>query len=425
MPRVKSFGRATAVLWAAVALFGCDRKPATEPVAPPAPAGKSAWVEPTPEPKTEPDRPAKVFALLVGDGTAAAVATGVTLDIGRNPAAVRALLANGLGADRLVVVSLAGAGAAPDALERAIRDLPVTDKDALVCYVSGVGGHASDANPDGFAFALHGAGAPAPLPRAALRKWLTDRKARLTVLLSDTAAGAPGAPKWPLPLSGTAKLDDVVADIRPDEMLPLADRSAVMPGFEALFLGASGVVDWAAAEERASGWGPPRETGFFTRALVRTIYDAQHDPKASWGAVYRRTRKDTESAFAAWRASELDRLKARPGPEVAQALRALAGQERQWPRAYYLPGTALKMITRDTPESNGVAVVELPLDSPCRAAGIRAGEVVVAVQGKPTPTVADWTAIAGGAISAGAKQLTFRVRQSDGKERDATVELAP
>lgn len=394
---------------------GCRPVPNPPAAAPTTEPGPVPGTSPGPDQRPAPGRgagPARVFAVLVSGPPAH---PGGELDPRRGAPAVRALLASGLGRDRLVLTDLAGETANPAQLARTIRELPISGDDALVCYVTGVGGHAGP-SADGFTFHFTGPSGPQSLNRSDLRMQLLARGARLTVLLSDTAAGAPTGPAWPPPLRG--------APAGPGPGAPLADAGGASPGFRALFLTATGTVDWAGAEEGTSGWGPPDETGFFTRAIVKALHDLRDNGSASWSGVYSRVKPLTERGYEQWRAGELLRLRgvADPTPDERAALRLLAAQERLSSRAYHLPGTALRMITRDS--AGGVEIAELPLDSPCRTAGLRAGELVLAVNGQRCGTVREWNERAGGPIRDGATNLTFRIRGGDGRERDVTVPLA-
>src|SRR5207302_7619585 len=116
---------------------------------------------------------------------------------------------------------------------------------------------------------------------------------------------------------------------------PLADPAAVSPGAKALFLDATGLVDLAAADAKASGWGPVGETGFFTRGVVRAIGDSRD--AAAWPALYGRILTDTRNGYHEWWTTELKRIRALPQPPPRpeqDTTRGLIAQPEQQTRAY-------------------------------------------------------------------------------------------
>lgn len=365
-----------------------------------------------------------VVALLVADTAARASVPGFALDVERNVAAVRRTLAGGIGADRLAVVELRGDRVRPEHVEAAVRALPVTPSDTVVCYVAGRA-TADLQNPDGFRFALHGSGNPEHLPRSRLREWLTAKKPHLVVLLSDTAGGVPGSAGGPLAGRPSAGLPDVPADVPATPPDP-PDPTALRAGFQSLFLTATGVVDLTGADDGAGGWGVPGETGFFTRSLCRTLTTVADYDRAGWPAVYADTRAATWAAYQAWRTAEVRRIRALPQPPPKpeqDQLRGMIERPEQTPRALYLTGSRVKIFTRDAP-GGGAEITELPLDSPGRRAGLKAGEVVTRVGDAAVATAEAWGGAVGPvAAAAGRQVLKLTVRGTDGQERAVPVEL--
>jgi hypothetical protein len=365
----------------------------------------------------------KVFALLVGDTTARTSVAGFSLDVERNLAAVRRTLATGIGSERLAIVELTGDQARPERVEAAVRELGVTPSDTLVCYVTGMG-ECEPRESDGFRFSLSGSGKPEPLPRPRLREWLAATKPHLLVLLSDTAGGVVGSAPGPLAGGPSAGVPEVPADI-PATAPESPEPSAVRPGFQALFLAASGVIDLTGADDGAGGWGPPGETGFFTRALCTALTGAKDNPSAAWPDLYPQTRAATEAGYRAWRAAELRRIRSKPQPPPKpdqDQFRGMVTHPEQVTQAYYLSGTRLKIFTREA--AGGVEVTELPLDSPGRKAGLKVGDVITRLRDTPVASAEAWAGAVGPVVGAAGRQvLALRVRGADGQEREVSVEL--
>ena len=141
--------------------------------------------------------------------------------------------------------------------------------------------------------------------------------------------------------------------------------------------------------------------------------------------MYARSRAAADRGFRAWRAAELGRLKAASAPLPPADRRtadALAGLPTIAPRAYHLPGDRLGVVVEPS-DGRGMRVVEVPLDSPVRAGGVRPGELIVRADGEDTPTADRWRQVVGDPLARGRSKFTFRVRGEDAKERDVVVEL--
>lgn len=366
----------------------------------------------------------KVYLVLVADTRGQAAVSGFTLDVERNAAAVRHVLTGGLGTQRLAVTELRGEQVRAADIVAAIRGLPASPADAIVCYVAGVGASTPVAD-DGFTFSLYGGAQPEPLPRAELRGWLTDKHPRLAVLLSETSNGVPKTAPGLLQSGGSANIANIPADIPPGPAASPSDPASMAPGLQALFLNSPGVVDLSGADDKQSGWGPAGETAFFTRAVCRGLLAARDNPAANWTALYSRAKVDTQAGYREWWAAEFARINAKPQPPPPPeqaVIRGLIGQPTLTSKAYYLAGGRLKVLVQGT-DGAGVKVIDLPLDSPTRAAGVRLGDVIVRAQGVETPTTEAWDKAVSAALQGGAKTLTFRVRTENGPERDVFVPL--
>jgi len=202
----------------------------------------------------------------------------------------------------------------------------------------------------------------------------------------------------------------------------LADPAGLLPGFQALFFGTSGVVDLNACAEGTRAWGG--DQGFFTRGLTSVLLEICDEPNVTLAEAYGRIKSATASRYRSWRKGELRRLQSlgsRSGAEE-NCLRALIDQVQQTSQAYYLTGTELKIVAL-AEKKVGIVVAELPRDSPVRDAGVKPGDVILRVQEQNTPTLEVWQETIGTCLQAGHRRITLSVRSPGGKPRDVNVDL--
>lgn len=363
-----------------------------------------------------------VFAVLVADTRARTAVPELAVDPEKNLAAVKQLLESSMGADRLLTIELRDEKARPAGVQALLHALPVGPADALFCYVAGHGSVATRLDADAHQLLLHGGDRPEEWPRTALRDLLIGKKARHTILVTEISAVLTGP--------GTAL---TLPDGAADEKTPppagsttnqgvFPDPTGLLPGFQSLFFGASGLVDLNASAEGTRAWGGP--VGFFTRGLTVALLELGQDPDATWSQAYGRIKSLTASGFRIWRPEELRRLQSpgNRGEAEERKLRELTDQTQQTSHAYYLTGTDLKIVAL-AEKKGGVVVAELARDSPVRAAGVKPGDRILQAQGRDIPTLEVWQQTIGISLQAGHQNINLRVRSPGGKPRDVVINL--
>jgi hypothetical protein len=342
-----------------------------------------------------------VYAVLVADTNGPDIGKAVQKDC----ETVEALLAGGIGRQYLRVSHLRGKDVTPARLREHIRQLPVRSTDTLLCFLACHGGTA----PGGRHFLqFSGSGEFEPVLRSDVRDLLTAKKARLTVLMSDSCSNPV---EITLP-TGRGK----------PKVFGVPRASDVRPCFRKLFLETSGLVDINGSYDQTYAWFNDEEGGVFSQALLAAFLEFQNEADVSWASVYAEVKHHTEKTFDAWRkrwVEEADRNPDRLSAAERKVLGDLKRQETQTTQAFYLAGTRLKLIVR-----NG-KVIDLPLDSPARAAGVEVGDVIIGVDGRPVRTGNELDVLLGAPLQARAAspvEFRFTVRRG-GATHDMIVKV--
>jgi hypothetical protein len=353
----------------------------------------------------------KVYAVIVLDTDAGkAGLEDLSPDMEKDGQNVKKFLEGGIGADYLELKVLKGRDASLRGLNDYLDSIrPARGRDALVCFVS-AHGQTVRRNGDEHILALCGTGRKEEVRRSELRDMLLRKGARLTVLLSDSCSDCPA--------------DPVRAPDRGLSTFAPSRRSSVAPAFRSLFLEAEGVVDVNGSTEGYYAWSDRNAGGIFTQALHETFVECQSEHPLDWPTFYTKLKAKTEEVYVPWKDQHVRRLEAAGalGAEEREILQMLKTHPPQSPQAFYLAGARLKVTVRGT-DGEGVRVVDLPLDSPLRKAGIKVNEVIVKVNGERTPTIAEWKRVVGEKVRTGLTRYTFTVRGADGVERNVEVSL--
>lgn len=355
----------------------------------------------------------KVYAVLVLDTLAD---NDMRASLAKDREMVRGILSGGIADGRVEFSEVIGNDVTLDGLRAHLRKLPVrAGVDTVFCYVGSHGATDKD-NPTRHVFQWHGKGMEFA-PRDDVRAALTGTGAKLSILLSDSCSnGISLGPKNP-PKVG------VLNKAGPTNL----------PLFDGLFFGTSGVVDINASKVGTYAWFSTTEGGVFTRALNETFIALKDKPNTSWAGFYQALKQRTDATYQDWRKvmTEVDYppmtrggLRARD----AQALADMTTQKRQITQAYYLDGTRLRVIVEDAfPDNTGALIEEMPVNSPGLLAGLRNGDVIVKINGKPVLSAADYVAVGGeilGKSPDADARMTFTVRRA-GRDMDIDVTVPP
>jgi hypothetical protein len=256
---------------------------------------------------------------------------------------------------------------------------------------------------------------PEELRRADLRKMLLAKGARLTILITDACGtivdpdGKPGKP--PDVGEGT-----------------LGEGDDIPAGYDRLFFKAKGVVDINGAREGSYAWSDSEGGGVFMRTFSKTLKDTAKNADVDWSGLYITARKNTEATYKEYREKNLTMYQTRAavqtlGPDEIRTRDLLKAQSTQSPQAYRLPGLNLGLTYKGT-DGEGVQITNLTADSPLAKAKIKVGEVIVAVNEKPTLRTEELVAEVKAITGAGKTQFTLTIKDANGKERTVSIDLS-
>jgi hypothetical protein len=164
--------------------------------------------------------------------------------VGRDRRNVERFLATQLPESRYTVDVLEGQDLTAGRVLNYYKDLPVAPSDALFFYYSG---HGSIRPDQGHTLELKAG--RSPLVRSALKKAMTEKKPRLTVLLTDCCSDS---------------FRVTVAEAR--DAIPLARPTAPTPLANRLFFDARGVIDLTAADKDVA-YADDYHGGYFTHSV--------------------------------------------------------------------------------------------------------------------------------------------------------------
>ena len=333
---------------------------------------------------------------------------------------VEEFLRGGIGDDLLHIKRFEGAEATWETFATYLEGISPTADDALFCYISGHGGTPTqDVGTDGHVIGLSGTGDQDVRRRREVRAKLVDKKARLTVLMTDSCNGnAPALPK---------------TDEGPAPVFSARGASEVSAAFQPLFMNAHGVVDInASAESDGLAKGQfawyDNQGGVFARALRKTFYDLDAaNKKATWPEFYYGLVVNTDDIFKTYKsihkpAMEESDKKGELNKTQRDDLKALKDQESQRPEAYYLAGVQLGVLVYGT-NGEGMEVTDIPLN--CPAVGkLKLRERIVKVNGESVLYRDDWNRVMAAAIRSGQTRIVFEVVGTDGAQRTQEINLA-
>jgi hypothetical protein len=190
-----------------------------------------------------------------------------------------------------------------------------------------------------------------------------------------------------------------------------------------LFARHSGTVDINSAKTGTSAWGDDGG-GLFTRTLTYLFCVAPTDVGGT---------KDYAEGYVPWRVfmgfveNQLkDNYKkykeesvGRQPPLDAASLAELKKQETQMPQIFALPPLKLGLRLAERIAPQGLVVTDVVAGLPADNSGIKRGDIVISLEGKPLNKEAEY---ADAVDSFSGKQMTFRVIQkSSGAVRDVVL----
>ncbi len=283
--------------------------------------------------------PTAVKAVLIGLTADKHIGPGVAADLKLVEGYVRGL--PGFDADR-DLKKLTGAQVTPANIEQAIEDLDVQPTDVLFCYYAGHGAYdpsLTDGDPSGGHFFEIPGG---DLRRADLLGWLTDKGARLTVLISETcnAEGEYNPPDADAGNAAPATDGDQDAETPPEAV---ASRA-----FRTLLFDFTGVVDVSGASHDEYGMAGD-DGSLSTLGMVQALEDEDKsagdllslltDPTANspvdWDRFLQDASEDVHTLFQ----QSKDAILAQPEPDdeaVKEFRQTLRDQDDLRPQTFRL-----------------------------------------------------------------------------------------
>lgn len=355
----------------------------------------------------------KVHAVLVLDTKGPDLA-----EVAREDARiVRAFLEGGIGNEFLEISEVTGGLVTLDHFRTHLERLPITNEDALVCYVSCHG--ATDKSSRQHVLLFSGAGKQEFVRRAALREALVAKKARLTVLFSDSCSDEAAIFNPARPPVAVFSYGRLSANVKVVGKMPGFGRASakqVSPCFQKLFLESQGLVDINGSFENTFAWFHPQQGGVFTRSLHETLRNAQDRQPAGWADFYSGLREQTQKEYRIWRTETLEKYGAmlnELAPGDRKHIEAMKLQEEQAPQVFFLAGTRLKLVTEV--KGGAVTVTDLPLDSPARLAGLKIGDVIVKVNEQRVATIEDYYDVVGPEMAKELPVLNFSILRGEAR----------
>lgn len=324
-------------------------------------------------PAEQPDSGGRVHALIVVDSLDEDIGKSVALD--RDD--VRdSLVAGFQGRERrLALKVLDGANATPGAVAQYFRDLTIDPADTVLFYFSGHGA----THPDrGHVLAL----GRRPVLRADVLAALKGKKPRLAVCLTDCCAP--------------------VLKFKPE--VRRAFNNVDRHTLDSLVFRHRGVVDINACSIGELAY-CDEQGSLFTRAFTALLQlkpgdlDAESADFVHWQDVFSKARRLTQDNLA-------ELKKVRPPVVDEDAI--------QTPQAFALPPHRFGAVTGKAADG-GVVLARVYRGSPAHGFGLRAGDVVLAVNGRPVRSAKDLDA----AVDASRDVAAVQVRKAGAK--DATT----
>jgi hypothetical protein len=328
-------------------------------------------------PHARPDEPAaaarasgRLHAIFAVDTSPEA---GLAESVAKDLTNVKALLQEGFKdhKDRLVVKEFAGKDFSIRSIRGYLENLQVGPEDALLFYFSGHGG----LHPEiGHILQMEQGEGDYPnlLPRLQIRRWVLDKGARLSLLITDSCNTPPDK-----------------------EEVKGGRERAEWDTVRCLFLEASGVLDINAAADGEAAWCNEQSGGIFTLALVDTLrrpfkseLDRDGDGFLHWQEVLPEVQRRTLHYYVPFRTRALEELEQKiarlsDGP-VRRALlheqRQLRQQEEQTVRVWSLPPVARFGATSyDDPGQSGAVLGVVQEYTAAARAGLKPGDLVLQV----------------------------------------------
>lgn len=315
-------------------------------------------------------------------------------------------------ASRLHIVAMDTSNITPDKVLDAIRGVKLEASDTLVFYYSGHAAH--DVNSGGQYLQLRdSAGKSVELRRRILLATLREKKASLTVLLTDCCN-----------MNQKSSLStETGKDTTPTATPPVS----MSPVFDSLFVQPKGVVDITSSKRGEASFvdsTSKKRGSCFTWPLVALLEKHRSNGAITWTVFVDELRVDVQKAF----------IECWPeGYKFDPPVNGISLQKAQTVDVYgTLPGAAASVANGENrgprlgvravanTGGSGVRVTELFENGPGQRAGFEVGDVILEINGTPVNSEAEYAK----AVDLSPKNMQAKVvNVNDGKAITVTFEL--
>lgn len=266
-----------------------------------------------------------------------------------------------------------------------IGRLSVSPSDAVLVYFSGHGGYSKQT---GQYFNMPHSN---PILRRTVRAAIKKHNPRLGVLVSDCCYGLTQPPP------GTS---------------PSSPNDKTRPLMHSLFFQESGFVDITSSERGQLSWCLPKDEGYgslFTIAMTEQATRNMSN-RLTWSQFHGYVRQATERSFA-------QRIRPIPPGRIASLP---DGQRTQAPYAFSLGNSRPRVGIRGRSVRGGMQITEVVPGEPAAQAGLEAGDVIQAVDGR---TVASFEQFSD-EVDEAERRILFRVKDgTSGRVSNVTAKL--
>jgi hypothetical protein len=303
----------------------------------------------------------RLFALLVADTNDPRIGKDVKTDIDNMKRFLQAGFQKS--PERLIITAIEDANFSQKNVMDYYRKLAVTSDDAILFYFAGHGGYRPGIGHIVQMEKPLGAKGNNLLLRSDLRHTLLEKRARLTIMLSDSCNSYPAS-----------------LELRSEKDAPDWDT------IRCLFLAPRGLIDINSSSEGESAYGNKNDGGFFTHSLTNALrksfkeLDGDKDGFVHWHEILPLIQEGAQQKFANYRSEALRRFKDQ----------MLQRQTYQTVRVYSL-APVHRFGTRVVEnKGDGVKVAVVHEFTPAAAAGLRPGDVLIRVGKTEIKSAADF-----------------------------------
>jgi hypothetical protein len=356
-----------------------------------------------------PDEAVKLHAILIGDVRDPAIGKSVEKDLKNMEATLRAGFADH--ENKLDLIVLKEDDFALKKVMETIKNSKINGDESILVYFAG---HGIYLPGEGHTLAMErqqGKEAPNVLLRTDLRHMLLEKRARLAILLTDTCNSYPRG-----------------MELRP---VPSAPEWETM---RCLFLLPRGLVDINSVTEGESAYGDKANGGFFTSTFTAVLrekfsaLDVNKDKFLHWQELAPRLQIGAQGKYEQMRREDLNDLTDAFISKQAEGAREklshyreqLRKQQSHSVRIYSLPPLARFGVTALDNEGGGVKVLIVREFTPAALAGLKPGDVIRNVGGKPVKSAAQFQQIVEQALG----EVPIEYQRGD-DVRQAQIKIAP